>query len=225
VAACQRTLYENVVRYASGYFSRFSLHRPTRRNGWVRRMRLIALPRRIRLRHQAAKWAFRVEGKTQRRCWYLAASSRLKQEPAQRDVSDAAIPLPLPRPRVGTVPTTRDIVTALPAQASTSDERNTQGMATAQGTELNKNSSINATPVPESSTPSAPSADAESVRNQPTADEATEANIAPSIPETSADATHDASDGRTEQRISAPNAPPAGIPPQETAGAAGVSAI
>jgi hypothetical protein len=171
------------------------------------------------------QWAFRVEGKTQRRCWYLAASSRLKQEPAQRDVSDAAIPLPLPRPRVGTVPTTRDIVTALPAQASTSDERNTQGMATAQGTELNKNSSINATPVPESSTPSAPSADAESVRNQPTADEATEANIAPSIPETSADATHDASDGRTEQRISAPNAPPAGIPPQETAGAAGVSAI
>ena len=111
---------------------------------------------------QGSQWNFRLERKTQRKCWYMLASGKVKQKPAHPDISGVAIPLP--RPRVRALPATGDVVTAPTANAvavpapMSSDPR-TQGMETARNPEPDKNSSIQATPVPESSIPSEPTAE------------------------------------------------------------------
>ena len=165
---------------------------------------------------QGSQWDFRLERKTQRRCWYIRASGKVKQKPTQPDISGVAIPLP--RPRVRALPATGDIVTAptanvLAVPAPMSSDPGTQRMETAQNPEPDKNSSIQATPVPQSTIPSEPTAeDAAPVRNSPTANGAADADIAPSIQDASANPMNNASETRVEGSISAPNAAPTGSP-------------
>ena len=182
---------------------------------------------------QGSQWNFRLERKTQRRCWYMRASGTVKQKTAQPSISGVAIPLP--RPRVRARPATGDIVTAptanaLAVPAPMSPDPGTQGMETAQNPEPDKNSSIQATPVPQSSIPSEPTKeDAAPVRNSPTANGAADADIAPSIQGASANPINNASEARIDASISAPNAAPAGSPatddaiPDTSAAQAGIS--
>ena len=84
---------------------------------------------------QGSQWSFRLEPKTQRRCWYMRASSKVKQKPTQPVISGVAIPLP--RPRVRARPATGDIVTAptanaLAVPAPMSADPGTRGMETAE---------------------------------------------------------------------------------------------
>src|SRR6476646_6274526 len=96
---------------------------------------------------QGSQWNFRLERKTQRKCWYMLATGKVKQKPAHPDISGVAIPLP--RPRVRALPATGDIVTAPTANAVAvpapiSSDPGTQRMETARNPEPEKNSSIQA---------------------------------------------------------------------------------
>ena len=169
---------------------------------------------------QGSQWSFRLEPKTQRRCWYMRASSKVKQKPTQPVISGVAIPLP--RPRVRARPATGDIVTAptanaLAVPAPMSADPGTRGMETADS-EPDKNSPIQATPVPQSSIPSEPTAaDAAPVRNSATTNGALDADVAPSIQDASANPMNNASEARIEESISAPNAAPTGSPATDDA--------
>jgi hypothetical protein len=160
---------------------------------------------------QGSQWNFRLERKTQRKCWYMLAAGKVKQKPAHPDISGVAIPLP--RPRVRALSATGDIVTAPTANAvavpaPVSSDPGTQRMETARNPEPDKNSLIQATPVPESSTPSEPTVeDVAPVRNSPAAaNGAADADIAPSIQDASANPMNNAPEARIEESISAPNA-------------------
>jgi len=87
-------------------------------------------------------------------------------------------------------------------------------METARNPEPDKNSSIQATPVPETSTPSEPTVkDVAPVRNSPAAaNGAADADIAPSIQDASANPMNNAPEARIEESISAPNAAATGSP-------------
>ena len=163
---------------------------------------------------QGSQWNFRLERKTQRKCWFMLATGKVKQKPPHPDIS--GVPIPLPRPRVRALPATGDIATAPTANAVAvpapmSSDPGTQRMETARNPEPDKNSSIQATPVPESSTPSEPTVeDVAPVRNSPAAaNGAADADVAPSIP---ANPMNDAPEARIEESISAPNAAATGSP-------------
>jgi hypothetical protein len=170
---------------------------------------------------QGSQWNFRLERKTQRKCWYMLASGKVKQKPAHPDISGVAIPLP--RPRARALPATGDVVTAPTANAVAvpapmSSDPGTQGMETARNPEPDKNSSIQATPVPESSIPSEPTAeDVPPARNSPAASGAANANIAPSIQDASANPMNNPPEARIEESISAPNVAATGSPATDDA--------
>ena len=133
----------------------------------------------------------------------------------------SSVPIPLPRPRVRALPATGDIVTAPTAKAvpaPMSSDPGTQRMETARNPEPDKNSSIQATPVPESSIPSEPTAeDVPPARNSPAASGAANANIAPSIQDASANPMNNPPEARIEESISAPNVAATGSPATDDA--------
>ena len=162
---------------------------------------------------QGSQWNFRLERKTQRKCWYMLATGKVKQKPAHPDINGVAIPLP--RPRVRALPATAaPTANAVAVPTPMSPYPGTQRIETARNPEPDKNSSIQATPVPKSSTPSEPTVeDVAPVRNSPAAaNGAADADIAPSIQDASANPMNNAPEARIEESISAPNAAATGSP-------------